>query len=339
MNQKINRKKMAVLGAGAFGSAFAKLLSVNYDISLWARDLELVQAINLAHQHPKRLAGVFFPKNVTATANMEEALADSILVISALPLVSLRSVWTQATQFLPPDAYILSLTKGIEQETLELPAGILQQILPSSACARLTFLSGPTFAQELAAFMPAAATLAAIELQTALDVQKMISLETFRTYVSTDVAGVELGGALKNVIAIAAGIGHGLNLGQNAQAALITRGIAEVARLAVAMGAQPLTLAGLSGLGDLVLTCSSTMSRNFRLGSNLSLGMNLEAALLDIGQTVEGVNTAKSARQLSQKFSIEMPISESVYSVLFEGVPSRQAAYDLMTRKLTHEHK
>lgn len=333
----IKKSKIAVLGAGAFGTALAKVLAEVHDISIWTRDERVAQSLTKNHQHPTRLTGIFFPSNVRASTNLPEVLANSSLVISALPLISLREVWIQARNYIEARAYIMSVTKGIEDKSLALPAHILRSLLGSQAIERLAFLSGPNFAQELAMGLPTAATIAAEHEEVALHVQRMISVESFRSYVSTDVLGVEVGGAIKNVIAIAAGIVHGLNLGQNAQAALITRGIAEMTRLAVAMGAKPATLAGLSGLGDLVLTCSSGMSRNFRFGVALAQGKDFSTALKDIKQTVEGVNTAKSARLLSNKYNVEMPICESVHRILFNGSPPEQVVYGLMTTKLKYE--
>lgn len=330
-------KKVAVLGAGAFGTALAKLLAARYEVALWTRSTDLATTINSTHLHPARLKGIFLPDNIRACTELELAVESSSLIISALPLVSVVEVWRRAHQYMAPNALLLSVTKGIEEKTLRRPAEIFHEILSPAEFRRLSAMSGPTFAQELAAGLPAAATLASVDEKVGVELQQMISVDNFRVYLSADIAGVELGGALKNVIAIASGIGHGLNLGQNAQAALITRGIAEVTRLAVAMGADPSTLAGLSGLGDLVLTCSSTMSRNFRLGVALSQGVDITEAVAQINETVEGVNTAKSVCLLGAKYQIEMPISEGIQRILFEQASPRQILYDLMTRKLKHE--
>lgn len=330
------KQKIAILGAGVFGTALAKVWSDSYDVSLWSNDEQSTASINDTHQHPS-LAGIILPANISASTNLNTSVKDSTLVVSALPLIALREVWTQAAPLLSPQAYVLSVSKGVEENTLKLPGQILQQFLSKEASSRLGILSGPTFAQELALGLPTVATIAAAHEKTAEEIQKMISVDSFRAFVSTDMIGVEVGGALKNVIAIAVGICHGLKFGHNAQAALITRGIAEVARLAVAMGAQPATLAGLSGLGDLILTCSSTMSRNYRFGVAVAHGKDVQSALSTIGQTVEGLNTAKSARALSEKFSIDMPICESVYRILFEKSAPSKVLYGLMNSSLKHE--
>lgn len=330
---------VAVLGAGAFGTALAKLLAEGgHKVSLVARDPDVVAAINDEHKHPRRLPGVRLPPGLKASTDAAAAVDGATVVVSAVPTVALRSVWGAAKSSLGDDTVIISATKGIENDTLMLVSDMLKDILPESAHRQLTYLSGPSFALELAKRLPTAVTVAADDEEMACRVQEVISTDYFRAYTTTDVIGVELGGALKNVIAIAAGAADGLGFGLNTSAALITRGLAEIGRLATKMGARPLTLAGLAGMGDLVLTCTGSLSRNRTVGVKLGQGQKLSQILEELGQVAEGVNTTRSVHDLMKREGVEMPISEGVYRLLFdESVDPRDAVFELMGRKLKSE--
>lgn len=330
---------VAVLGAGSFGTALAKLLAEGgHNVSLVPRDPKVAEAINDEHKHPRRLPGIRLPAGLKATCDTKDAVADATVVVSAVPTVALRSVWGEAQQTLRDDALIISATKGIENDSLMLVSDMLKDILPEEAHPRLTYLSGPSFALELAKRLPTAVTVAADDEEAACRVQEVISTDYFRAYTTTDVIGVELGGALKNVIAIAAGAADGLGFGLNTSAALITRGLAEIGRLATKMGARPLTLAGLAGMGDLVLTCTGSLSRNRTVGVKLGQGQKLSQILDELGQVAEGVNTTRSVHDLMKRENVEMPISAGVYRLLFdEDVDPRDAVFELMGRRLKPE--
>lgn len=329
---------VGILGAGAFGTALAKLLCEGgHRVTAYAREPEVVQGINEEHRHPRRMKDIRLPPGLKATTSIEETLAGATFVVSAVPTVATREVWEKAAPFLPPDALVVSATKGIENGTLMLVSDILEDVLPEEAHARLTYLSGPSFALELARRLPTAVTIASKSEEAATAVQGVISTDYFRAYTTTDVVGVELGGALKNVIAIAAGAADGLGFGLNTRAALITRGLAEISRLAVKMGARPLTLSGLAGMGDLVLTCTGPLSRNRTVGFQIGQGKKLDDILRELGEVAEGVYTTRAVHDLSRREQVEMPISEGVYRLLFEGIDARELVYELMGRRLKPE--
>lgn len=327
-------RSVAILGAGSFGTALSTVLSSNAEkVLLWARDEALVAGINGAHENARYLPGVALPANVVATPKLEVALAGAELVVSALPSHATREVMRQGTPALPSQVPIVTVSKGIENETLLTMTELLESCLPDAFHPYLAVLSGPSFARELAQRAPTAVTVAASWDKVALRAQKAFQTETFRVYTSPDVVGVQLGGALKNVIAIAAGIADGLELGHNVRAALITRGLAEIGRMAMRRGANPMTLSGLAGLGDLVLTCTGELSRNRRVGIELGKGKPLPQILTEMHQVAEGVRTAKSAEDLAKQTGIEMPICHQVYCILHEGKNARSAVTELMTRQ------
>ena len=331
---------VAVLGAGSFGTALAKLLAEGgHSVRLWARDAAVVAAINGEHKHPRRLDGVRLPPGLRALDDIGEAVHGARLVVSSVPTVAVRGVWAQAAPHVAAGAYVLSATKGIENGTLKLVSEILAEAVPPDARARIAFVSGPSFALEMARRLPTAVTIAAEDEAVAAHVQQIISTDYFRAYTTTDVVGVELGGALKNVIAIAAGAADGLGFGHNTTAALITRGLAEITRLATKLGARPLTLAGLAGMGDLVLTCTGALSRNRTVGLLLGQGKKLEGILQELGGVAEGVNTARSVHDLAAREQIELPISDAVFRILFEGSEPRDEVYAMMGRRLKAEHE
>ena len=330
--------KVAVVGAGAFGSAIAGLLvGKGHSVRLWALEPEIVPAINERHENPLYFAGITLPDSVRATADMAEAVDGAEMTVLAAPSHATREVAVRLRPLLPANIPIVTVAKGIENGTLLTMTEVLEDVFPTERHPYLAILSGPSFAREVAARYPTAVTVASLWERLAREVQRAFSTDRFRCYTSTDVVGVQLGGSLKNVVAIAAGCADGLGFGLNARAALVTRGLAEITRAAVRRGANPMTLAGLSGLGDLVLTCTGELSRNRQLGLALGKGAKMAEALKDKRSVAEGVKTATSAVQLADKLAIEMPIAREVHRVLFEDKPARQAVVDLMSRELKPE--
>lgn len=330
--------KACVLGAGAFGTAIATALAVHCrEVVVWVREGHVCDHINRQHENHVYLPGVALPLNIVATTSLPQALAEAELVVVAIPSQATREVLLSAVPYLPLQVPIVTVAKGIENGTLLTMTEVMEDVLPENFHPYLAALSGPSFAKEMARRLPTVVTIAAKREDVAQKAQKAFSTDTFRAYTSSDVVGVQMGGALKNVIAIAAGLSDGLGFGYNARAALITRGLAEISRAAVRKGANPLTLAGLSGLGDLVLTCTGELSRNRTLGLELAQGKTLKEVLLHQNQVVEGVKTAQSAKDLAAQLAIEMPICEQVYAILYEGKVPKVAVYELMTRQPKHE--
>ncbi|HVY46522.1 MAG TPA: NAD(P)H-dependent glycerol-3-phosphate dehydrogenase [Minicystis sp.] len=330
--------QVAVLGAGSWGTALAKLLADKGNPTvIWAHRPELADEINQKHVNAKYLPGFELPPTLSSTGDLATALKGAELVVVVVPSHALRSVVREAKPFISRDALVCSASKGIENDSLELMSEVLLEELGEECESRLTYLSGPSFAKEVALQHPTTVVIAGTNEKNTVRVQHAFATDRFRTYSSHDVIGVEIGGALKNVIAIAAGCVDGLGFGHNSRAAVITRGLAEIGRLAAKKGANPLTLAGLSGMGDLVLTCTGELSRNRTVGIELGKGRTLEDVLSTLGHVAEGVKTAKSAYDLSVKLDVDMPITAEVYRVLYEHKPPRQAVTDLMTRALTKE--
>lgn len=328
----------AVLGAGSWGTALARLLADNgHRVRLWARREEEASAINEHRENRTYLPGFELPERVWATSDIAAALEGAQLVLSVVPTHGLRDVLTRAKDHLPETAPIVSCTKGIENSTLMLVSQIFEELLPEDRHHLLTYLAGPSFAREVAARMPTAVTVAGKDQAITDRVQQLLRNEYFRVYTTDDVVGTELGGALKNVIAIAAGIGDGLGLGHNSRAAIITRGLAEIGRMAVRLGGHPMTLAGLAGMGDLVLTCTGDLSRNRKVGLALGRGQQLEDILSGMTMVAEGVRTTKSAYELAQRERVDMPITVAMYRILYEGQDPRQAVADLMARRARPE--
>jgi glycerol-3-phosphate dehydrogenase (NAD(P)+) len=328
-------KRTAVLGSGSWGTALAKhAADIGHEVVLWGRRPEQAAAINTTHENAQYLPGVTLPPNLQATASLKDALGDAELVLTVVPSHTTREVWREAKQYLGRGVPVMSASKGIENDTLALMSDVLHDVLGDQP---LAFLAGPSFAKEVALHAPTAVVLASKDRELAKTLQKEISSDWLRTYVSDDVVGLELGGALKNVIAIACGIADGLGFGNNTRAALITRGLAEITRMAVKLGGDPLTLAGLGGMGDLVLTCTGDASRNRRVGIGLGQGKKLDQILTEMGQVAEGVRTARSARDLATREGIEMPITKEMYAILYEGKSAKTSVIDLMRRDLKHE--
>ena len=327
-----------VLGAGSWGTALAMHLAAQgHRVKLWSRRADQAAHIQRERQNPDYLKGVTLPETLHATASLEEALGGSEVVVVVVPTEANRALLGRALPLIPAGVPIVSATKGIEQGTLQLVSGIFEDVFPEEQHSRLTYLGGPSFAKEVAAGVPTAVSVAGHDEATRTRVQELFNTPRFRVYTTPDVVGVELGGALKNVIAIAAGVADGMGLGHNTRAALITRGLAELSRLAVKLGADPLTLAGLSGMGDLVLTCTGDLSRNRRVGMALGQGKTLPQALEELGMVAEGVKTAKSAHELALREDVEMPIAAEIHDILYEGKPAREAMVALMTRPVKDE--
>ena len=326
-------KRVAVLGAGSWGSALALLLSgKGLETRLWARRAEFAEKLERERSNTRYLPGIAFPETLQVTDSLAEALIEVDLVVLALPSQSLRAFAAALPKLLPSEVPLVNTAKGIEASTLMLPSQVLASELGPSYESRLTTIGGPSFAREVAEGVPSAVCVAGRDRETTLFVQESMRTERFRVYSTGDVAGVELGGALKNVIAIAVGISDGLGFGNNTRAALITRGLAEIARLAEPMGAHPMTLAGLSGMGDLVLTCTGDLSRNRHVGLELGRGRPLDDILASMTMVAEGVRTAESAHRLAESMQVEMPIVTEVYRVLYEGKTPGEAVISLMNR-------
>jgi glycerol-3-phosphate dehydrogenase (NAD(P)+) len=328
-----------VLGAGAWGTALASVLAERGDapVALWAKRRELSDAINATRENTRYLPGIALPKNLSCTDDLGAALHGAKMVVFVVPSHSMREVARNAAPHLRRGVPIVSATKGMEADSLLFMDEVLAQELPAHACDQLAFLSGPSFAKELAMHLPTAVVIAARDAGVVARVMKRFHTPYLRTYASDDVAGVECGGAIKNVIAIAAGAVDGLGFGHNTRAALVTRGLAEIAKLAMARGGSALTLAGLAGVGDLVLTCTGELSRNRTVGYEMGRGRSLDVVLAGLGHVAEGIQTAKSAYELSKKLGVEMPITSEVYAVLYEDKPLPRAVSDLMARELGYE--
>lgn len=327
--------KCAVLGAGAWGTALASLLADNgHDTTLWCLEPDVAEAITHSSANPRFLAGAALSPSLRATIDKAQALDGATLVLMAAPSHVLREVVSHARAWVAPGATAVVATKGIERHTFALMTEVVEQELRGHA---VVALSGPSFAAEVANKQPTAVVAASAQADAAALVQQVFSAAHFRVYSSDDVIGVELGGALKNVMAVAAGMSDGLGLGFNTRAALITRGLAEMIRLGTAMGAHPQTFAGLAGMGDLVLTCTGALSRNRQVGIEIGKGATLPEVLAGRETVAEGVVTTESARDLAAARGVEMPIVRAVHRVLFEHQPARSALVDLMSRELRGE--
>ena len=332
--------RIAVTGAGSWGTTLALLLAEgDNEIRLWVYEQELAELIKNKRENTLYLPGHAIPANIYPTNSLREAIASCDIIVSVVPSHAVRSVFTQIRGYMP-DVPIVSATKGIEVETLQTVSQILSDIFSRSIQQRFASLSGPSFAKEVAKGLPTAITLATGDEPLAKEMQRLFARPYFRVYTNPDVIGVEIGGALKNVIAIATGCSDGLGLGHNTRAALITRGLAEIKRLGMAMGAQAATFYGLSGIGDLVLTCTGELSRNRTLGFKLGQGMKLKgvfAGLSEKGVVAEGVRTAKAASEMAKRYQVSMPITQEIYNLLYEEKDVHQVVHDLMMREMGEE--
>jgi glycerol-3-phosphate dehydrogenase (NAD(P)+) len=326
-------ERIAVVGAGSWGTALAGLLAgKGYPTVLWAFEEEVVESISTLHRNLRYLPDIDLDPRLRATGDIREAVEGATTVLSVSPSHVVRQVMTVAAAHISQDALVVSASKGIETDTLNTMDEVLAEILPAAVAARSVYLSGPSFALEVAQRHPTAVTVASRRADAAERAQEVFQAGHFRVYTSPDVRGVELGGALKNVIAIAAGAAEGLGFGHNTRAALITRGLAEITRLGVALGAQPETFAGLAGMGDLILTCTGELSRNRSVGLELGKGRSLDEILSGMNMVAEGVRTTRSARDLARRYGIEMPIVEEIHGLLFSGTQPRRAVENLMLR-------
>jgi glycerol-3-phosphate dehydrogenase (NAD(P)+) len=324
---------IAVLGAGAFGTSLAKILEGRgHSITLWVRRAE--EARRVAETREARyLPGVRLEVGTKVTDDLAQAVSQKPIVLCVTPSHGVRQVMAAAASHLGADAVVVSASKGIEEGTLATIDEIFRQVLPAPLAERAAYLSGPTFAKELVRGLPAAIVVASLVPASATLIQKHFATDTLRIYTSEDVVGVEICGALKNVIAIGAGIADGLGYGHNTRAALITRGLSEIARLGTHLGANPLTFAGLAGMGDLILTCTGDLSRNRQVGLELGRGKTLAEILSGMTAVAEGVKTAKAAHDLAKKTQVNLPIADAIYRVLYEGLSPKDAVVELFKRE------
>ncbi len=329
---------VTVLGAGAWGTALARLLAGGgREVILWTWQEEHAAAMRAAGENQQFLPGAPLPKALRPTSDIAEACSNADWIVVVVPTHAVRATLEQARKVAPRDARWVCASKGIENDTLMLMSEVLEDVLGKEARARSTYFSGPSFAKEVARCLPTNVVAASEDPELARETQALFATEWLRVYTSGDPIGVEVGGALKNVIAIAAGACDGLGFGHNTRAALITRGIAEMARLAMAKGGEVITLAGLSGIGDLILTCTAELSRNRTLGFELGSGKSLAEALASLPGVAEGYLTAKSAHDLAARLEVELPITEAVYSVLHQGKPTHEAVRELLARPVRSE--
>jgi glycerol-3-phosphate dehydrogenase (NAD(P)+) len=332
------KEKIGVIGAGSWGTTLADLLSKKgHDVALWAHEPEVARDMAENGVNSLFLPGIQLSPRLRFTSSLNEAAAGKDLLLFVVPSQVVRGVIKEILPYLPRGAMIVSASKGIELETLQLVSHIYEELLPPELYRNFAALSGPTFAREVAQEMPSAVVAAAAEPGVAGHVQSIFTTGYFRVYTNDDVTGVELGGAIKNVIAIAAGISDGLGFGYNTRAALITRGLAEMTRLGMTMGARSSTFAGLAGMGDLVLTCTGDLSRNRNVGIKLGQGMKLAEILAEMRMVAEGVKTTESACNLARRVGVDMPITEKTFQVLYHDKPAREAVIELMTRDLKAE--
>lgn len=329
---------IAVIGAGAWGTALAKHLAhKGIPVQLWAYEREVVDTITATHENSRFLPGVALPPLLRATNSLAQATEGCEGIVFAVPSHVARAVLQQLAPVLPDRAPIVSATKGVEEDTLKLITYVMEEVLPPARHQSLMVLSGPSFATEVSQGQPTALCLAGKDAVVVNRFQLILMSPSLRVYADHDLVGVQLGGALKNVMALAAGVVDGLGLGHNTRAALITRGLAEMVRLGAAMGADPRTFYGLSGVGDLVLTCTGALSRNHMVGVRLGQGEGLETILSGMHAVAEGVRTARAAQGLAHKHRVEMPIVQEINAVLFEGKSCRRAVTDLMEREAKGE--
>lgn len=326
--------KVGLLGGGSWGTTVASLTARNCPTRMWARNIQTVNEINAQHTNSAYLPGAKLPQSLTATSSIEDAVNDADVIIMGVPAQVFRSVLLQAKPHIRPWVPIVSLSKGLERGTMKRMTEIIEEEMPGHPAGVLT---GPNLAKEIARGQAAASVIAMVDDTISKAMQKIFASGLFRVYTNEDVIGCELGGALKNVIAIAAGMGDGAGAGENTRSAVITRGLAELTRLGIAMGGEASTFAGLAGLGDLIATCTSHQSRNRTVGFNLGKGKKLEEIIEEMNEVAEGVKTTGVVIELARKYNIEMPITQEVYKVLYEGSTVREAFRGLLKYELGSE--
>ncbi|HMB92653.1 MAG TPA: NAD(P)H-dependent glycerol-3-phosphate dehydrogenase [Rhodothermales bacterium] len=329
---------IAVFGAGSWGTALAiSLVSARHDVTLWARRAEAAEAMQRNRHNPVYLPEASLPEQLKLTSDLEAAARNKDLWLIATPSHAVRELAERLLSYLHRDLIVVSVAKGIENDTLYTTSQVLAEVLEPLDAERIGVLYGPSHAEEVATGRPTTVVAAAPSIEVAEQIQSLFMTPELRVYVNDDVLGVEIGGSVKNVMAIAAGMSDGIGYGDNAKAAIITRGMAEIQRLGIAMGAQASTFSGLTGIGDLVVTCTSQHSRNRYLGEQIGQGKTLEEVQRDMKMVAEGVKTTASVYALAQKYHIEMPITEAVYAILFEGKKPKDAVLELMTRSAKQE--
>ncbi|WP_313798479.1 NAD(P)H-dependent glycerol-3-phosphate dehydrogenase [Cytobacillus sp.] len=327
------RESIAVIGAGSWGTALAMVLADNnHEVKLWGHNPEQIKEINEHHVNKKYLPDILLPEGITGIASLEEALFGVNTIILAVPTKAIREVIGKISAIRKEPLTVVHVSKGIEPDTLLRISEMIEEEMPANLLTSVVVLSGPSHAEEVSLRHPTTVTVSSKNMAAADQVQDLFINNNFRVYTNPDIVGVEIGGALKNIIALAAGITDGLGYGDNAKAALITRGLAEIARLGMKMGASPLTFSGLTGIGDLIVTCTSVHSRNWRAGHLLGKGHNLQEVLDNMGMVVEGVRTTKAAKQLAEKYEVNMPIADALYDVLFNNINAKDAVDRLMAR-------
>lgn len=330
--------KIAVIGAGSWGTALSIVLADNgHEVRLWSHNEKQVEEINQHHTNKKYLPGITLPESIVGYASLSEALSGLEIIVIAVPTKAVREVIGKIRAIQKTPLTIVHVSKGIEPNTLMRISEIIKEEMPQELLKDIIVLSGPSHAEEVCLRHPTTVAVSSENMVAAEQIQDVFINQNFRVYTNPDVIGVEIGGALKNIIALAAGITDGLGYGDNAKAALITRGLAEIARLGTKMGANPLTFSGLTGIGDLIVTCTSVHSRNWRAGNLLGKGHSLDEVLANMGMVVEGVRTTKAAYQLAEKYQVSMPITKALYNILFNGANPKEAGEVLMSRGKTNE--
>jgi glycerol-3-phosphate dehydrogenase (NAD(P)+) len=329
---------LAIIGAGSWGTALALILAPRFErVRLWVYETDLAARMIRTRVNDTYLPGFLLPINVETSNSLVETLQDATIVVSAIPSHFVRALYRQMLPLFRPETIFVSATKGIENETLKRPSEIITEVLSTRFVPHVGVLSGPSFAREVAAAIPTAIVIASDDTKLARSIQASFSGPTLRLYTSPDPVGVEIGGSTKNVVAVGAGVVHGLGLGHNSMAALITRGLAEITRLAVALGGQPATLSGLAGLGDLVLTCTGDLSRNRSVGVELARGRSLREIVGSMHMIAEGIKTTTATWKLARRLGVEMPITEQMHQMLYMGLAPREAVRCLMERSLRSE--
>ncbi|MGN7468926.1 NAD(P)H-dependent glycerol-3-phosphate dehydrogenase [Brevibacillus sp. SAFN-007a] len=332
------RKEVTVVGAGSWGTALASVLAENgHQVTLWVRDPKLADEVNNKHTNAKYLPEAKLAKSIVATTDIEAAVSGKRIVLLAVPSHAMRQICRQMAPFLHQDVLLIHATKGFELESLKRMSEVIMEEVPREISGRLAVLSGPSHAEEVVRRQPTTVVVASESEESMLRAQDLLMNANFRVYTNPDLIGAEIAGALKNIIALGAGMSDGLGFGDNAKAALLTRGLAEISRLGIKLGALPLTFSGLAGVGDLIVTCTSRHSRNWRAGYMLGQGKKLDDVLEQMGMVVEGVRTTHAAYALAQREQVEMPITSVLYGILFEGKEPRQGVEELMGRGKTFE--